>query len=76
MLRSSQDENLKRGISELTTEQRLVNVLFDEVKLKSTLHLTLGHILGYADNASDQLATLREPSKLLLTEEGHVSSFV
>ena len=56
MLRSSQDEKLKRVFSELTTEQRLVNVLFDEVKLKSILRLTSGHILGYADNESDQLA--------------------
>ena len=34
-LRSSQDENLKRVFSEWTTEQRLVNVLFDEVHLKA-----------------------------------------
>ena len=57
MLRSSQDENLKRVFSELTTEQRLVNVIFDEVKLKSTLRLSSGHILGYVDNESDRLAT-------------------
>ena len=41
----------------MTTEQRLVNVLFDEIKLKSTLRLTSGHIFGYADNKSDQLTT-------------------
>ena len=58
MLRSSQDENFKRVLSELTTEHRLVNVLFYEIKLKSTLRLTSGHILGYADNESEQLVTI------------------
>ena len=38
-------------------EQRLVNILFDEVKLLKTTRLTGGHVIGYAINSPDAVAT-------------------
>lgn len=55
MSRSFQDSNLQTALTELKPEQRLVNILFDEVKLKSTLRFTAGHVVGHADNHPEQL---------------------
>ena len=52
---SFQDNNLRDIFSGLNPE-RLVNILFDEVKLKSTLIFSSGHILGYAVNDPGVLA--------------------
>ena len=49
---SFNDDNLVDLFKELKPQQRLVNVLFDEVKLISTLRYTGGHALGYAQNSS------------------------
>ena len=55
LLRGSfQDVNLPAIFNELKPQQRLVNVLFDEVKLTSTLRFTAGHVLGYAQNSSQK----------------------
>ena len=45
---SLNDESLTRLFSGLKPEQRLVNILFDEVKLKESLLFTGGHIIGRA----------------------------
>lgn len=57
MCRSLQDSSLQTALSELKPEQRLVNILFDEVKLKSVLRFTAGHIAGHASNHPEMLAT-------------------
>ena len=49
--KSFQDENLKLILEKLPPEQRLMNVLFDEVKLKETQRFSAGHMFG---NASDK----------------------
>ena len=59
---SFNDMNLSAIFNELIPQQRLVNVLFDEVKLMSTLRFSGGHVLGYAENSqrsqdNDILAT-------------------
>ena len=57
LLRASfNDDNLAAIFKELKPQQRLVNLLFDEVKLISTLRFTGGHALGYAQNSS-QIST-------------------
>ena len=56
--RSFQDVNFPVIFSDLKPQQPLGNVIFDKVKIKNTLRFTSGHILGHADNTSDQLATL------------------
>jgi len=55
--RSVQDSNLQTALNELKPEQRLVNILFDEVKLESCLRFTGGHVVGHADNQPEKLAT-------------------
>ena len=51
MLRGSfQDANLPNLFKELKPQQKLVNLLFDEVKLTQTLRYSAGHVLGYAKN--------------------------
>jgi hypothetical protein len=57
MSRSLQDSSLQTVLNELRPEQRLVNVLFDEVKLKSVLRFTAGHVAGHAANEPEKLAT-------------------
>ena len=57
MSRSVQNSNLQTALNELKPEQRLVNILFDEVKLKSVLRFTAGHVVGHADNQPEKLAT-------------------
>ena len=48
--RTSDDNNLGLLFNELKLEQRLVNILFDEVKLRGGIRDTGGHIVGYATN--------------------------
>ena len=57
MSRSFNDAILKVQLNVLPCEQRFVNLLFDDVKLKSALRYSAGHILGHACNESDCLAT-------------------
>jgi len=57
MSHSVQNSNLQTALNELKPEQRLVNILFDEVKLKSVLRFTAGHVVGHADNRPEKLAT-------------------
>ena len=52
-----QDENLGKIFQSLQPQQRIVNILFDEVKLKQATHFYNGHIVGYSDNNIDELAT-------------------
>ena len=54
--RSFQDANLPILFQELKLQQRLVNVLFDEVKLTRTMRFNGGHILGHATNATNESA--------------------
>ena len=54
--RSFQDANLPILSQELKLQQRLVNVLFDEVKLTQTMRFSGGHILGHATNATNESA--------------------
>ena len=44
--------------SELKTEQHLVNILFDEVKLKKAMRYSNSHVIGHAVNSPEQLTTL------------------
>jgi hypothetical protein len=57
MNRSLQDSNLQAALSELKPEQRLVNVVFDEVKLKSVHRFTGGHVSGHEAKKPQKLAT-------------------
>ena len=52
-----QDENLSKLFQSLQPQQRLVNILFDEVKLKEAVRFSSGHIAGYSENNQDLLAT-------------------
>ena len=45
MNKSFQNDNLGRLLEELKPQQRLVNVLFDEVKLKKAMRYTDSHII-------------------------------
>lgn len=49
---SLQDSNLKTLFDQLKPQQRLVNLMFDEVKLIETLRFSGGHVLGYAQNVA------------------------
>ena len=51
------DINLSTIFKELQPKQRMVNILLDEVKLKKAVRFSGGHILGYAENNPDELAT-------------------
>lgn len=54
---SLDDSNLPQLFNSLQPEQRLVNLLFDEVKLKAGLRFTGSHILGLSDNRPEDQAT-------------------
>ena len=56
--RASDDDNLQKLLEELKPEQRFVNVLFDEVKMRSTLRYSDGHVMGHATNKPDNPDTL------------------
>ena len=47
--RTSDDNNLDL-FNDLKPEQRLVNILFDEMKLRGGMRCTGGHSVGYATN--------------------------
>jgi len=47
---SVQDSNFQAALNELKLEQRLVNILFDEVRLKRVLRFTAGHVAWHAEN--------------------------
>ena len=51
------ESNLAQLLEALPPEQRLVNVLFDEVKLVGNTRFTAGHVLGMAENQPDKKAT-------------------
>ncbi|KAI6652493.1 hypothetical protein LOD99_7507 [Oopsacas minuta] len=55
---SLHDENLRQLLRELQPHQRLVNILFDEVKLAETLRYSDGHVVGYAQNRSGDAEVL------------------
>ena len=57
MSRSFANTNLPLIFKVLKPEQHLVNILFDEVKLLKTTRLTGGHIIGYATNTTEAVAT-------------------
>ena len=50
-------QNLSNIFEQLQPQQRIVNILFDEVKLKQATRFSGGHIVGYAENNSNELAT-------------------
>jgi len=52
------DENLKQLFQKLQPQQRLFNILFDEVKLTETLRYSGGHVVGYAQNDSGDIEVL------------------
>ena len=52
-----QDENLGKVFLSLQPQQRIVNILFDEVKLKQAVCFSNGHVYGYSENNSEELAT-------------------
>ena len=56
--RASDDNNLRNLLEELKPEQRLVNVLFGEVKMMSTLRYSGGHVMGHTMNKPDNPNTL------------------
>ena len=55
---SLQDINLKHLFDQLKSQQKLVNIMFDEVKLLETLRFTGGHVKGYAENVEHQQEVL------------------
>ena len=57
MAKSLDDENLSALFQSLMPQQRLVNIIFDEVKLVSTMRYSAGHVVGLAENKSEELAT-------------------
>ena len=57
MSKSYQDNNLAKLFETLKPQQRLVNILFDEVKLKKAMRFTGGHVVGQAANKPEELAT-------------------
>ena len=54
--KSFQDENLQLLLEKLSREQRLLNVLFDEVKLKEAQRFLAAHIFGQASDKEGVLA--------------------
>ena len=54
--KSLSDENLGKLFHELKPQQRLLNVIFDEVKLKQALRFSGGHITGQS-SGSETLVT-------------------
>lgn len=57
MSQSYIDNNLAKLFETLKSQQRLTNILFDEVKLKKAMRFTGGHIVGHAANKPEELAT-------------------
>ena len=57
MNKSFQNDNLCTLFDSLQPEQRLLNVRFDEVKLKSTMRHSNSHDVGHSSNRINELAT-------------------
>ena len=57
MSKSYQENNSAKLFETLKPQQRLVNILFDEVKLKKAMRFTGGHVVGHAANKPEELAT-------------------
>ena len=57
MNKSYQDNNLRTLLERLEPQQRLVSLLFDEVKLKKAMRFSDSHIVGHASNNPEELAT-------------------
>ena len=55
MNKSFQNDNLEKLFIELKSQQRLVNILFDEVKLKKAMQFSNSHY--WASNDPNDLAT-------------------
>ena len=71
--RCSDDDNLEQLFKKLKPEQRLVNLLFDEVKLTSALRYSGGHVMGHATNdpdAPDTLATSASKLCAIMVDQG------
>ena len=50
-------ENLSKIFDNLKPQQRIVNILFDEVKLKKATRYFGSHLMGYSENNQSDLAT-------------------
>ena len=59
------DENLKQLFQKLPPQQRLVNILFDEVKLTETLCYSGGNIVGYAENDTSNAEVLAKHAMVI-----------
>ena len=59
------DANLEKLLNDLKSEQRLVNLLFDEVELVSALRYSGGHTMGYATNDSSSQEALASSALVL-----------
>ena len=70
LLKSLSHDNLGKLLSHLRPEQRLVNILFDEVKLKQSVRFIGGHICGHTVYKSDVLATSALVFKLICHHGG------
>ena len=55
--KSLQNNNLQILLEKIEPQQRLVSILFDEVKLKKALRFSDSHIIRQALNNQDELAT-------------------
>ena len=53
--RSFQDSNLPIPFQQLKLQQKIVNVLFDEVKLTQAMRFSGGHVIGYATNGESEI---------------------
>ena len=58
MSKSLPESNLEKLLETLKPQQRLVNILFDEVKLEQSMRFCGAHGVGHAENnESNDLAT-------------------
>ena len=48
MSKSLSESNLEKLLKTLKLQQRLVNILFDEVKLKQSMRFYASHVVGHA----------------------------
>ena len=53
--RSFQYTNLPIPFQQLKLQQKIVNVLFDEVKLTQAMRFSGGHVVGYATNGESEI---------------------
>ena len=69
-----QDENLSNIFEILQPRQRIVNIIFDEVKLKQVTRYSGGYIMDYAEYKSSELATSALVTELVCQHQLHHSS--